>query len=278
MQLFAYDTSKMVQAASRAERGKDYLCLECNGLVRVRGGVHRRPHFYHLAPSHACRQNGKSMTHLQVQCALQEAIGSSCKLEVPFPQIARIADVVWPEKQLIFEVQCSPISADEVLSRNKDYASAGFQVIWVLHRQRFGKKRVSAAEQALESHPHYFTTINAEGEGGIFDWFQEIRHGKRVFRSDPLEVQLNRPVSIPEALPSYAPFLLPRFRQKHWSICFEGDLVWRYCEGLVDPGDWHALESQRQSLSRSGNQRSPFTKLRKAYIALLHLLLERACR
>src|SRR5690349_20431498 len=85
-------------SADQANRQQDYFCPECEGVVRLRAGEQRLKHFYHLAKSAHCRQQKKSLEHIQTQRFIQERIGASrCQLEVPFPSIARIADAVWEE-------------------------------------------------------------------------------------------------------------------------------------------------------------------------------------
>lgn len=108
------------------------------------------------------------MEHLQVQYYLEELLGEAqCRLEHPFPSINRIADVVWLPKRIIFEVQCSGITAQEVRQRNCDYKSEGYQVVWLLHNRQFNRQRVSAAEMELRNQPHYFTDMSAGERGSL---------------------------------------------------------------------------------------------------------------
>lgn len=175
MQLYANHQDGQLFSAWEAQKKIDYVCLECGGKVRLRGGNRRHLHFYHTNATRDCRQNGKSLVHLQIQKRLLEDLGSgSCYLERHFPEIRRIADVCWEEEKVIFEVQCSSIDQAEIEARNHDYASLGYTVVWVFHQKRF--KEVGF----LEPSPFYFTDINEDGEGMIYD-----SYGGHKFVIDP---------------------------------------------------------------------------------------------
>ncbi|MEM8728221.1 MAG: competence protein CoiA family protein, partial [Chlamydiota bacterium] len=78
--------------------------------------------------------------------AVQRAIGTALPqviLEKSFPEIHRIADVVYPPKKIIYEIQYSPITLKEVQQRNRDYATLGYTVIWILHDRHFNRKILS---------------------------------------------------------------------------------------------------------------------------------------
>lgn len=212
MQLYAFDESNRLTLAAGAKKQRSYRCPECGTEVRMRRGHRRQAHFFHLTHNRECRQSGKSLTHLAIQNHLQNVLpNGETALECRFPEIRRIADVVWLPKRVIFEVQCSPISADEVLSRNLDYESQGFQVIWILHERRFGRWRATAAEEALVPHPHYFTNIDQEGRGLIFDQISLLKEGTRRFLSPRSEVDLSKPR--PPPYPSW----------RRWPLSFAGD-------------------------------------------------------
>lgn len=223
MQLYAKKECGAPIFAGSALRGVDYFCVECQGSVRVRGGIHRQKHFYHLQQSPACRQSGKGMEHIQVQSLLYSLLPGECQLECRFPEIRRIADVVWHTEKIIFEIQCAPISAEEIKMRIQDYESLGFRVVWILHDKQFNKRRISSAEQYLTPFPHYYTTINKEGVGSIYDQFDHVQRGIRLFRSSPFRVDLRFPfretpscsVELPERL---------HLRVKQARLFFEGDL------------------------------------------------------
>lgn len=188
-----------------AQKGVSYSCPECDGAVRLRGGIHRKKHFYHLNSSQSCRQNGKSPTHLCIQMLLQSRFTNS-SLEHLFPEISRIADLFCPKENMVIEVQCSPISLEEIEARNAAYASLGLFVLWLFHERRFSPKR------SIFPFPHYFTNITAHGSGSIYDY----RKGKRY------PVDLTNPLT-PKSLRSLPRYL--KLRHQRWKKAFAGDLV-----------------------------------------------------
>lgn len=227
MQLYALDTSGNAIAAFLATRQSNYFCSECGGIVRVRGGLHRQEHFYHLQENRACRQNGKSAEHLHVQHHfLKNLPQGECALEQIFSSIGRIADIFWEPRKVVFEVQCSPISAREVAERNRDYRSLGLEVVWILHDVRYNKNRLSGAEFFLQESAHYFTNIDKNGSGIIYDQLSAIDRGKRVHRLPTLPIDIANPqkTDVLFKKKSYAMVPHPLFaKRKKWRICFLGD-------------------------------------------------------
>lgn len=232
MQLVAYRENHTWILAQQAIKGADYRCVECGGVVRKRGGVHRRDHFYHIAPTERCYLSGKSMAHLQVQWAIQQALpAGEAELEKRFEKIDRIADIYWESEKIVFEVQCSPISREEVLARNRDYQSMGCEVVWILHDQRYNKRRMTAAEEALSKAPHYFTNIDAGGEGEIYDQISLVRKGMRVSNFSKFFVALGSP--------SRGGARLERENRiskklKKGEVYFSGDTRDRFLSGEID--------------------------------------------
>jgi competence protein CoiA len=291
MQHYAFDSLGKLIFAKSAERQKDYFCPECQGVVRLRGGLHRQDHFYHLELTPGCRQNGKSAEHLNIQLYFLNVLPEGeCFLEYRFPTIRRIADVVWLPNKLIFEIQCSPISAEEILERNRDYLGVGFQVIWIFHDQRFNQTRVSGAEAVLYELPHYFTNIDAEGKGMIYDQFALTMKGWRYSRLPALPLDLSRINRGMEH--SFASCLnVVERRLKKFSFYFSGDLVdlaingpfhadmYGYLEAAM-----HAEKTIKERLNvkqetRLGKLERLFSYyMLRPYRLLLQLLLERACK
>lgn len=222
MQLYARNNRQTIVSAKQASRQENYYCLECAGLVRARGGLQRQIHFYHVDPERPCRQHGKTLEHLQVQQFLNKILDKSA-LEVPFKEINRIADVVWYPQKIVFEVQCSPIAPDEIRARNADYGSLGYQVVWILHDSRYNRLRLSAAELSLRFIPHYFTNMDVEGKGCIYDQYDYLKRGQRKHRLEPLTVDLSKVKAKPVQWVDY-PRLVQQ-RLSSWPFHFEGDLL-----------------------------------------------------
>lgn len=235
--------------------------MECGKAVRLRGGEHRQDHFYHLKPDAACRQSQKSMTHLQVQWYLLNLLnGEDVALERRFPEISRIADVVWEDRKLVFEVQCSPIKKKEVEARNQDYGSIGYQVVWILHERRFLRRQVSAAEVWLQGHPHYYTNFDSEGVGEIYDQLHLISRCIRQFSTHKTTVDL----------------ATPHFVAKE--LVFEGD--WKARLRSRDQLAERVWEEflQRRTEIEAPKPFHPWKELKRWYLNLLNLMLQALSR
>ena len=220
VQFYATDQQNRLIHARNAVRQANYSCLECKGVVRVRGGLHKQDHFFHLELTPSCRQSSKSLEHLQTQKWIQDQfLEGECVLEKRFDEINRIADVFWEKKKLIFEVQCSPIHASEVRARNRDYSSIGYQVVWILHEKRFNQWRVSGAELWLQKAPHYFTDIDKEKKGKIYDQYSVFEGGLRVARGKKTEIDVACPI-----FDTVFDHPLLEERKKFWPLFFEGDV------------------------------------------------------
>lgn len=274
MHLFALDPTGRIIAAKQASKQQNYICLECRGVVRRRGGVHRVPHFFHLNPPETCRQQGKSLVHLQVQIQLQSSLPEGeVQLEYAFPSISRIADVAWLNKKIIFEVQCSFISPEEIRERQEDYHSQGFTVIWILHDFRYNQWRLTAAEDFLDGYPHYFTNITAEGQGCIYDQYQLIRRGIRHKKLLSLKIDPSRPIQFDEESQDPIPLLLKN--RRNWPLYFEGD-AWdqkeQYEEVLADFNERSEVPSFIQLIYIIGSF------LKEVYGIAFRTLLERICK
>jgi len=252
MQIFASDSRGEKIEASHALRKRPYYCLECRKPVHLRGGRHRRLHFYHLKPSFHCRQSGKSPTHLAIQLAIQKRFGSEeTILEHRFPSIGRIADLFCPARKLIFEIQCSSLSKEEVLERNADYGSLGLQVVWIFHEAKFNRYKLTEAESVLFESPHYYTNIRASGSGIIYDQYALDRGPFRVRKSFRLPIALEKPFFLKER-----PLPAPLSHREQWPLFFEGDLVDRREDPLVkrvlllpksDPFPWKRVVKEAHS-------------------------------
>ena len=122
---------------------------------------------------------------------------------------SRRADALWEAKKVVFEVQISPISYEEAFNRSRDYAEAGYQIVWLLHETHFNHTKASLAERFLrKTYPTYYTN-----GAFVYDQF-EVWDGKiRSFKGEPLPIDLTSPIK---------PFLpIPH---RTWPLHFIGDL------------------------------------------------------
>lgn len=281
MQLYALDTEQQLIYAGHALKQQDYVCLECRQVVRVRSGEHRQVHYYHLSPPQLCRQNGKSMQHLQVQLNLQSILPQGeCKLECRFPEINRIADVAWHPQKLVFEVQCSPITALEVKNRNQDYAKLGYHVIWILHDSQYNQLKVTAAESFLIDMPHYFTNMDVDGKGIIYDQVSMIVQGIRKEGLNPLKIDLRNVYKmVLETSSEHFPYYVKN-RLKRWPVFFSGDFVDVYLIGGDNLAHVKELNDiiVEEDLDLQGIRKWYRNWVVRPYNLFFQMLLEKACR
>lgn len=216
MQIYALDQNSQVISCFQAKKQTAYYCIECQEEVRFRSGQELRSHFYHVRERKKCSLSRKSLAHIEVQQAIQKRLLGS-RLEVPFPEIRRIADIFWEQEKVVFEVQVSYISKEEVEKRIADYASLGIQVVWILHEKRFNQLYVAECEIFLLTSPHYFVSSSHE----IYDQFSFIHEGARVKRLSKYPIELNEIIRSPF---SSLPLQIAEWRQS-WKIGFKGDLL-----------------------------------------------------
>jgi competence protein CoiA len=111
-------------------------------------------------------------------------------LERRFPDKNRIADAVWERHKIIFEIQCSSISEEEVKMRCFDYEDLGYQIVWILHDRKFNKRKVSAAELYLRSRTSFFITPTLQ----IYDQVDVLAGAIRLRRVKELFIDLRHPL------------------------------------------------------------------------------------
>lgn len=235
MQRFAFSIGGDRVEASEALHHIDYLCPECRGILRLRRGEQRVPHFFHKTEGESCHLRQKEGFHQAVQAWLEKELGtSSCTCECFFPEISRVADIAFTTKKVIFEVQVSPMKPEEALQRTLDYWSIGWHVIWLLHASTFGRFKATDFEEVLNPIPHYFTDIGFR-EGTIWDEMSCVQGKRRFWFSLPpkrqkitfLSINILRP---PTPLATYTPVFKTaqeclQMRKESWSCHLEGDFL-----------------------------------------------------
>lgn len=281
MQQRAFNRDRQLINARDAKRQTNYYCFECQQVVRLRGGPHRRSHFYHVEPRVFCRQNQKGPIHINLQSYFQKHLPlGDCYIEHPFPSISRIADVAWLSQKIVFEIQCSPISDQEVMERNRDYQLEGWNVVWILHDKRYNQTRCSAAEMAIRNKPHFFSNMTSNGLGMIYDQFDVCENGIRIARLPPLPVQIEHP-SCQFLVDSYPLNLLSK-RAKEWKIFFKGDLMSLFLQSSDAPYLNQAIAFEKNYLPSSitpwGIKFLWENIIVAPYQQIFRFLLERLCR
>lgn len=260
-----------------AEKHKDYRCPECLGVIRMREGPHRQAHFYHVETVLSCKLNKKSLRHLQTQLVIQSLLGQKdAYLEHPFKSIGRIADVCWEKEKIVFEVQCSPMSALEAKSRCEDYQGCGYKVVWILHDKRFNQKKLSSVEAFLRSASGYcyFTNIDEKGQGTIYDQFDVCMQHRRLFRGAPLKIDITKPARSQQIREDFlSAGVLKRYAGK--SLVFKGDLLDRLLSPTTSPQSLRELTRiEEKFLCRKKASRSLFSAVKGFYNSIFYLLLE----
>lgn len=281
MQLLARQSKGGLILAKEANKRQAYQCLECGRKVRLRGGMHRQLHFYHVEPIDTCRQHQKGMVHLQVQLYFYYLLGEEdCLLEHHMPEINRIADVAWLSEKIVFEIQYSSISAQEVRERNQDYLSQGWKVVWILHDRRFNQPRYTAAEEWLRDSPHYYTNMDQHGQGIIYDQFDHLQKGWRRYKLEALQVQVKGMKKTMSSIDTKAQIVTRR--AEHWPHYFEGDVVHlaitdqrnEYIQKILEMEEVIRNELKLNKLSFN----ECFKKLFSFYKVFFHHLLEKSSR
>lgn len=273
MPFYALDQDLLVFAPD-AQSGHLYRCPECFETVKKRDGFARFPHFYHIkAPKH-CRLSSKSETHLLLQLHLQKQIGPThVRLEQRFEKIQRIADVCWEKEKVIFEIQCSLISLQEVQSRIEDYQSLGYEVIWLFHDRLYNRFFLRAEEAFLRLHKICYFFHISKGTFFCYDQFEQLQAGRRLRKSRPLPVRLS---SICQRQKQPFPFEVPRQITLETAHYFPGDRWDLAVQAIQSPflrnslHYWKLLEEETEQKTTSSLWKK--TWLEKIYWPYLHFL------
>jgi len=119
----------------------------------------------------ASLQGRGSVLHKIVQSYICHALPpGSTKIEYMHCSLNRIIDIFWTQENIGFEIQCSPISLEEIKARCSDYKRANILVIWILHQKTFNKKYLPLSEFYLRHNEIcYYTNISLTGNGYIYD-------------------------------------------------------------------------------------------------------------
>lgn len=274
MQLYAYDQDTLTIAAL-AIKQKNYTCPECGGVLRLRSGSHRQPHFYHQNKKTRCKLSQKTALHLTIQLQIRkQLLPNNVVLEKRFDQINRIADVYDPARSLVFEVQCSPISLAEVKSRIADYRSIGLRVVWILHDFRFNRRRLSAAEHFLREGPAYFTNMTLQGTGMIYDQFEVFYQAQRVHKGAPVKIDLAQCKELLHPIDRKFPQFFTRKGFPH--LYFEKDLTDRLISSAKQEELIETLKKIEQRWNGAIRKTNRFFLLiRRAWRSLFAVLIER---
>lgn len=134
--------NETVRAWEVINRSADYRCPECKQSVILKKGEYKVPHFAHKISDGCTYGEGMTEAHLTAQKEIFTILrGAGYKCEVEYKFKGRRADVYAEvnEKKIVFEIQHSNISPEEILARNQFYSKEGCSVIWVLTDDFYGR-------------------------------------------------------------------------------------------------------------------------------------------
>ena len=206
-------------------------------------------HFYHLQKSSRCHLYTKSEDHHILQLQIQKLLTPKrVTIEHPFLTIHRIADLIWEQEKIIFEIQCSKIEPFEAEKRIIDYGKMGYQVVWLLDDRLFNKRYLRPAEEFLRDHTAYYFSFARTGLSYFYDQLEIIIAKKRWKKSCPIKVELSEPKYKPAL---EWPLEIPSQIQKRIATSsryFFGDLIHRTIRSAIYPSiamtlaRWQAAE------------------------------------
>ncbi|KKM10986.1 hypothetical protein LCGC14_1721550 [marine sediment metagenome] len=117
--------------ASKAEKGKSYYCpnLDCDNreLILKKGHI-RIPHFAHKSQKD-CSSEPESEAHILCKTFFQSLLDLDNQFVEYYGIKGVRPDVLYD--QFALEIQCSPITVNEIKRRNKIYKKNGYVAIWI---------------------------------------------------------------------------------------------------------------------------------------------------
>lgn len=125
--------------ASRAEKGPEYLCPNCEKTVILKKGRIVIHHFAHKPPVNCIWGKGETREHMVAKELFRDEFanrGLRSKYECQIPSLPKDnrADVaVWfpSGESFAIELQHTPVDYDSLESRTQSYINAKVRVIWI---------------------------------------------------------------------------------------------------------------------------------------------------
>lgn len=135
-------------------KAEDIVCPLCEAPMVIVAGSIRIHHFRHKANCNSdYKSHPESYEHLRTKALVAQNVGKWFKeftsaeprLEVPIPEVKRIADVmfIFPNGwRVACEVQLASITIDELQQRTDDYLRAGVDVFWFLGKNAASESNI----------------------------------------------------------------------------------------------------------------------------------------
>lgn len=243
MALYAVEDDDLIYAG-HAKPGKVYWCLDCFGPVKRRRGKHWFYHFYHVQAASKCRLYSKTEDHLLAQLQLQKSFPPGIlQIERPFIKVNRVADLLWENEKIVFEIQCSPLTEKEAEMRIRDYRSSGYEVVWLLDDKRYNKRALRPAEEYLRRHSAYYVSIKQGLLSEYYDQFEVFALGQRVRRGKRLRIDLQNSRQTPKIDfdAQHFPKQIVQLKCEKYFLSSRLDRALKYPQSMLY---WRALEIQ----------------------------------
>ena len=167
------EKGKLINALEKEPKKQDYYCPACGTSVRLRKGKNVRTHFAHTSIKQCdYYYENESLEHLENKVALFNWARKDALVEMEYPiqELKQIADIII-NKQLVIEVQCSPLSSKLLQERSNGYRNSGIQVLWLVGEKLWLKERLTKLQRDFL----YFSN-----NMGFHLW--ELDHKKQVLR------------------------------------------------------------------------------------------------
>ena len=152
-------------ALSEVLFGQSYSCPNCQKELKIRNGKQGKKHFYHIPID----KTNESKIHLSAKEGLlfwlkENVPNGNWGAERYIKKIKARPDISGriKGKPVIFEIQHSPLTANELNRRTLKYSELGIYTIWVIPEEEF-KRNPKAYEKYL--HALY--------KGNLFLWSKE---------------------------------------------------------------------------------------------------------
>lgn len=125
--------------AAEAQRGPDYVCPQCKGILILKQGRKVIWHFAHKPPTDCSWAAGETIFHLEAKKLVRDSLvarGLRAEIECivnALPRDRRADVMVWSPngEQLAIELQHTSIDLDQIEDRASSYARAGIAQIWI---------------------------------------------------------------------------------------------------------------------------------------------------
>ncbi|MDU9417280.1 competence protein CoiA family protein [Staphylococcus lloydii] len=153
--LYGKNKQGTVVHAANASKDCNYYCPLCCQKLMLKRGKYKCAHFAHHEIN--CTYKEESYIHYQAKYRLGQSskdLGMTVQIEPYLKECHQIPDILINNK-IILEIQCSPITVQQLQTRTSAYNNLGYIVIWII-KDTFKDKSVLSlnAFQSACINPH----------------------------------------------------------------------------------------------------------------------------